>query len=70
MREPTYDEIHAEAMRIWREREEGFPAFTRRMKPDDLDYRSGAWGLMFAEAQRRLSAEIPAPAPPREGGVP
>ena len=70
MSEPTYDEIHAEAMRIWREREDGFPAFTRRMKPDDLDHRSGAWGHIFAMAKARLSGPLPAPATPQDGEAP
>lgn len=34
-----------------------FPPFARRLKPDDLDYQSGAWGLMFAEAQEALKAK-------------
>lgn len=51
---PTFDAIHAEAMRIWREREMRFPAFVRRMTPDDLDHQSGAWAHVFVAARESL----------------
>ena len=31
------------ALALWREREMGFPRFTRRMTPDAMDFASGAW---------------------------
>lgn len=48
--------IHAEALRLWREREMRFPALTRRMSPDALDHASGAWALAVEEAAERIAA--------------
>lgn len=48
---PSYPQIvYDEAMRLWREREETFPAFVRRMKPDNLDIISGAWAAIVDQA--------------------
>jgi hypothetical protein len=37
------DDVVAKALEIWRERELQFPERVRRMKPDEIDYASGAW---------------------------
>jgi hypothetical protein len=50
--DPTYDRIHNLAMELWREREARFPERVRRSQPDQTDFISGAWGLMFAEAKQ------------------
>lgn len=52
---PTPDEIEREALRLWREREMGLPAFVRRMTPDDLDMATGAWAMMLDEATHSLA---------------
>ncbi|ARO53960.1 hypothetical protein B2G69_07220 [Methylorubrum zatmanii] len=52
--------LQTEALRLWREREMRFPAFTRRMKPDALDHASGAWARAVEEAAER---NRPAPEP-------
>ena len=37
-------------LKQWRQREMMFPAFVRRMTPDDLDIATGAWkGTMMAD---------------------
>lgn len=46
-------DFHALALSIWKEREQRFPAFVRRPAPDAIDYATGAWDLVFAEARRR-----------------
>ncbi len=47
--------IEVEALRLWREHQEGLPRFVQRMTPDDLDYASGAWGRVLVEASDRLA---------------
>jgi hypothetical protein len=49
------------ALRLWRERELGFPPRTRRMAPDALDVASGAWALMVEEAERQIRPRPDAP---------
>lgn len=49
--------VEIEALRIWRERELGFPAWVRRMRPDDLDRASGAWDAVCGEAHARIVGE-------------
>jgi hypothetical protein len=45
------------ALKLWRERETRFPAFTRRWSPDSIDMASGAWAAMVQEAERQLAAD-------------
>lgn len=52
MDEKEYDRVHKLAMDLWREREARFPERVRRVQPDQTDFISGAWGLMFAEAKQ------------------
>jgi hypothetical protein len=47
--------VEAEALRLWRERELTFPAYTRRMKPDDFDRTTGAWATVETQARANLS---------------
>lgn len=56
--------VQAEALRLWREREMRFPAFTRRMTPDDLDRVSGAWARITEDAAQRLRPLSPDPVNP------
>ena len=44
----------AELLRLWREREMQFPAFTRRMTPDAMDYQTGVWDRHAAICEGRL----------------
>lgn len=39
------------ALAMWREREMTFPAFTRRMNPDEIDMASGTWAAMMERAR-------------------
>jgi hypothetical protein len=60
----TYEQVRLRALAMWREREMRFPAFTRRMQPDEWDHATGSWAAMVsaaAEAIRRESAACPAP---------
>lgn len=43
-------DIEALALQLWREREMTFPAYCRRMAPDDIDRDTGAWAGMVARA--------------------
>lgn len=48
---PGLDQIEALALQMWRQRELQFPAYARRMTPDDIDRATGAWGAMLARAE-------------------
>lgn len=50
-----HDPLIKEAIRIWEERERGFPKFTQRMRPDVMDSITGAWQRCLAEAERNLN---------------
>ena len=43
------------AMELWREREMQFPERVRRMKPDEIDYASGAWAGCVIRAAEELT---------------
>jgi len=45
-------ETEARALEIWREREMQLPERVRRMRPDELDYASGAWLSCILQAAR------------------
>lgn len=47
--------IDRRALEIWRKREMGFPKFTRRMTPDDLDHATGAWWRVVQQAREEMS---------------
>lgn len=47
------DPVTRLALSIWREREAGFPKFTRRDYPDVMDSITGAWQRCLDEAKRR-----------------
>ena len=52
---PSFPQIvYEEALRLWREREETFPAFVRRIKPDKLDVISGAWAAIVDQAEANV----------------
>ena len=40
------------ALKLWREREQTFPPFVRRMKPDALDYATGAFARIVEQAHK------------------
>lgn len=43
------------ALELWRRREMTFPPGYRRMKPDAMDYATGAWHRVLAQADAMLS---------------
>lgn len=45
-------DIEALALQLWREREMHFPAYCRRMEPDDVDRTTDAWAGMIYRAER------------------
>ena len=46
------DDIEKRALEIWQERELAFfPPRVRRMKPDSIDYASGAWASVVERAK-------------------
>lgn len=47
------DPVALLALRMWREREEQFPAFVRH-DPDEMDLATGAWARIYAEAKVRF----------------
>lgn len=47
---PQTTDLERLALKIWRDRQKGFPAFVRRMNPDALDYATGAWDRCLWEA--------------------
>lgn len=46
------EETEARALEIWREREMQLPERVRRMRPDEIDYASGAWLSCILQAAR------------------
>lgn len=46
--------IEAMALQLWREREMHFPAYCRRMEPDDVDRTTDAWAGMLCRAERMM----------------
>lgn len=49
------EEVEARAFEIWREREMQLPERVRRMRPDEIDYVSGAWLSCVLQAAREHS---------------
>ena len=53
-------EVEKLALELWREREMAFPAFCRRMTPDDIDRETGAWAGMMQRAAAMTMGGVPA----------
>jgi hypothetical protein len=49
---PLEPEVEKLALELWREREMRFPAYARRMVPDDMDRATCAWEGMVQRAER------------------
>lgn len=45
-----YEQARLLALDMWRDREARFPPRVRRLEPDDMDFKTGSWGLLFAQA--------------------
>ncbi len=45
-------QLEIRALSMWRDREMQYPAFVRRMQPDQMDGESGAWALMLDKAEK------------------
>lgn len=58
--EVTEAQFDAGALAIWREREKEFPAYTRRMTPDDLDCAGGSWARVVGYARACIIAALAA----------
>lgn len=55
---PVPTPILDRAKELWIEREMQFPERVRRMKPDDIDYGSGAWISCVLRAAKELKDKI------------
>lgn len=50
----TEELVEKVALAMWKQREEMYPAFTRRLVPDDLDRVGGAWMVMILMARQAV----------------